>query len=431
MTSTHELLAPAGRLQLLKFCLVGAAGYVLNTGAFALSVALGSQNLPAATVAFAIAVAANFWCNRRWTFHVRDHAPGGQAARFFAVSVAAFLFGAAVLELLVELVQVPALPAQAASIIVAMPLNFLGNKTWSFDDRRPATEPVVAAGGAAAPNTWLVLPTYNEAENLEPFVLSVLPQLAAAAREHHVLIVDDASPDGTGDIADRLAADLEPVHVLHRPQKDGLGRAYVAGFQRALAAGAELVVQMDADFSHAPESVPALIAAARDADVVLGSRYVAGGCVADWGLARRLLSRGGSWYARTVLGVGVRDLTGGFKCFRRHVLEGLGLPGLQSAGFGFQIEVTYRALQAGARVREIPIRFRDRQAGVSKMSARIVAEALWQVLALRRSGGRRQRLAMPRSAATMPTATITSAASAIAQRSVSRPSAWAASGAGT
>jgi dolichol-phosphate mannosyltransferase len=171
--------------------------------------------------------------------------------------------------------------------------------------------------------------------------------------------------------------------VLHRREKDGLGRAYAAGFERALAEGAELVMQMDADFSHDPEAVPSLIAAARDADVVLGSRYVAGGGVTEWGLARRLLSRGGSWYARTLLGVGVRDLTGGFKCFRRDVLERLAFSGFQTAGFGFQVEVTYRALQSGARLREVPIRFRDRRGGASKMSYRIVFEALWKVLELR------------------------------------------------
>jgi dolichol-phosphate mannosyltransferase len=173
------------------------------------------------------------------------------------------------------------------------------------------------------------------------------------------------------------------VHVLHRPEKDGLGRAYVAGFTRALAEGAQLVLQMDADFSHDPASVPSLIAAAREADLVVGSRYVAGGGVADWGLGRRLLSRAGSWYARTILGVPVRDLTGGFKCYRRHVLEGLGLTELQTAGFGFQIEATYRAVQIGARVHEVPIRFRDRRLGASKMSSRIAVEALCQVLALR------------------------------------------------
>jgi dolichol-phosphate mannosyltransferase len=233
------------------------------------------------------------------------------------------------------------------------------------------------------PNAWLVVPTYNEAENLEPFVRQVLPQLAASAGEHHVLIVDDGSPDGTGEIADRLAAELPTVHVLHRPEKDGLGRAYVAGFERALAEGAELVLQMDADFSHDPESVPSLIAAARDADLVLGSRYAPGGATAHWGLGRRLLSRGGSWYARIVLGVPVRDLTGGFKCFRREVLERLNPSAFDTAGFGFQIETTYRAIHCGARVQEVPIRFRDRQAGMSKMSPRIVFEALGRVLALR------------------------------------------------
>ncbi|HEY2602530.1 MAG TPA: glycosyltransferase [Thermoleophilaceae bacterium] len=370
-----------GPVQLLKFCLVGAAGYAVNTLAFGLSVTLGGQELMAASAGFVAAVSVNFWCNRRWTFGASDHSPGHQAARFFTVSVASFLFGAAVLELLVEFARMPSVPAQAASIAAATPLNFLGNKTWSFGERDvEAAEPET---GPEEPNTWLVLPTYNEAENIEPFVRQVLPQLAAATREHHVLIVDDSSPDGTGAIADRLAAELGPVHVLHRAEKDGLGRAYVAGFERALAEGAELVVQMDSDFSHDPASVPSLIAAAHNSDLVLGSRYVAGGEVTDWGLARRLLSRCGSWYARTVLGVQVRDLTGGFKCFRRRVLERLHLPELETAGFGFQIETTYRAIQDGARVSEIPIRFRDRQAGVSKMSSGIVLEALRQVLALR------------------------------------------------
>jgi dolichol-phosphate mannosyltransferase len=244
-------------------------------------------------------------------------------------------------------------------------------------------------------NIWLVLPTYNEAENLEPFVRRILPLLTVASTEHHVLIVDDSSPDGTGDIADRLAAELDAVHVLHRDVKDGLGRAYAAGFRRALAAGADLVMQMDVDFSHDPESVPSLLQAAADADLVIGSRYVDGGAVADWGLGRRLLSRGGSWYARTVLGVPVRDLTGGFKCFRRHVLERLAPSGFGTSGFGFQIETTYRAIHAGARVREVPICFRDRQAGVSKMSPRIVLEALVRVPALRLRGWRSRAVQPP------------------------------------
>jgi dolichol-phosphate mannosyltransferase len=231
---------------------------------------------------------------------------------------------------------------------------------------------------------WLVLPTYNEAENIEAFIAAVQPQLAKAAAEYRVLVVDDSSPDGTGQIADRLAAELPAVEVLHRPAKEGLGRAYLAGFERALAGGADYVLEMDSDFSHDPEDLPRLIGAARDADLVLGSRYVRGGGVTDdWGLTRRLLSRGGSWYARRVLGIPVHDLTGGFKCFRRGVLEALDLEGIHADGYGFQIELTYRAIKAGFRVREVPIVFRDRQAGTSKMSARIAVEAVWKVPALK------------------------------------------------
>jgi dolichol-phosphate mannosyltransferase len=234
------------------------------------------------------------------------------------------------------------------------------------------------------PGPWLVLPTYNEAENIEAFVRAVLPQLATAAPEYHVLIVDDNSPDGSGQIADRLAAELPSVEVMHRPEKQGLGRAYLAGFERALAGGADLVLEMDSDFSHDPQDLPRLIAAAGHADVVLGSRYVRGGGVTDdWGLTRRVLSRGGSWYARQVLRIPVKDLTGGFKCFRREVLEAIDLSGVHADGYGFQIELTYRALQAGFRVEEVPIVFRDRQAGSSKMSARIAVEAVWKVPALK------------------------------------------------
>ena len=242
------------------------------------------------------------------------------------------------------------------------------------------------------PSTWLILPTYDEADNVEPFVRAALPRLAAAAGdEHRLLIVDDSSPDGTGEIADRLAAELGAVEVLHRRAKDGLGRAYLAGFDRALGAGAELVMEMDCDFSHDPADIPRLIEAAADADLVLGSRYVIGGGVVNWGLARRLLSRGGSWYARTVLGVPTRDLTGGFKCFRRAVLAGLDLDGVHAGGYGFQIELTYRALEAGFRVREVPIVFHERREGASKMSGWIALEAVWKVPVLRLRGGRRAR----------------------------------------
>jgi dolichol-phosphate mannosyltransferase len=199
-----------------------------------------------------------------------------------------------------------------------------------------------------------------------------------------VLIVDDNSPDGTGAIADRLAESLPRVEVLHRAAKTGLGHAYLAGFERALSGDAELVIEMDADFSHDPRYLESLLDAAQDADLVLGSRYVAGGGVEDWGIVRRLISRGGCLYARTILGVGIRDLTGGFKCIHRRVLETIQLETIRAEGYVFQIEVTYRALLAGFKVTEVPIVFRDRSVGSSKMSARIAAEAMLAVPFLRR-----------------------------------------------
>ena len=230
---------------------------------------------------------------------------------------------------------------------------------------------------------WLVLPTYNEAENIDRFVRAVLPRLASSGLEHHLLVVDDNSPDGTGSLADGLAAEFDEVEVLHRPAKHGLGRAYLAGFRRALDSGAELVLEMDADFSHDPADVPRLIKAAETADLVLGSRYVRGGGVSDWGLLRRMVSRGGCWYAQHLLGVPVRDLTGGFKCFNRRVLETIPLDDVHADGYGFQIELTYYALKAGFTVVEVPITFRERQMGTSKMSPRIAIEAVWKVPALR------------------------------------------------
>lgn len=224
----------------------------------------------------------------------------------------------------------------------------------------------------AAADVWLVLPTYNEAENLEPLVVAARLQLPTGSR---ILIVDDGSPDGTGAIADRLAAKDDNFGVLHRPDKQGLGPAYVAGFRHALAGGARVVVQMDADFSHDPADIPRLLAATADADLVLGSRYVDGGNVADWGPLRRTISRGGSAYARGVLGVEFRDLTGGFKAIRREVLEAIDLDSISSLGYAFQVEITYRAVGAGFRVVEVPITFRDRRVGESKMTGGIVVEA--------------------------------------------------------
>jgi dolichol-phosphate mannosyltransferase len=232
-------------------------------------------------------------------------------------------------------------------------------------------------------SAWLLLPTYNEAENIGPLVRASLPRLQEAGVDPHVLVIDDASPDGTGELADRLAEELPAVEVLHRPRKQGLGRAYLAGFELALGRGAEYVLEMDSDFSHEPADLPRLIAAAGAADLALGSRYVPGGGVTEWGVVRRALSRGGSWYARTLLGVPVRDLTGGFKCFRRRVLEALDLASVHADGYGFQIELTYRAIKAGFSVVEVPIVFHERRVGRSKMTARIAIEAVWKVPALR------------------------------------------------
>jgi dolichol-phosphate mannosyltransferase len=230
---------------------------------------------------------------------------------------------------------------------------------------------------------WVVLPTYNERENLAPLVSRVRAALGQAAPDHRVLIVDDSSPDGTGELADELAERDEHVQVLHRTRKEGLGQAYLAGFRIALGEGAALIFEMDADFSHDPAHLPAMVDAAREADLVLGSRYVPGGRVRNWGRVRRLVSQSGCWYARKVLGVEVRDLTGGFKCFRREVLEALDLGRIRSQGYAFQVELTYRALQLGFRVKEIPITFTDRRVGQSKMSRRIVLEAMWMVPRLR------------------------------------------------
>jgi dolichol-phosphate mannosyltransferase len=240
---------------------------------------------------------------------------------------------------------------------------------------------------------WLILPTYNEADNVEPLVEAARANLPADAR---ILIVDDSSPDGTGERADRLAERLSGVSVMHRRHKEGLGPAYIAGFRRALASGAGLLLEMDSDFSHDPAYLPRLLDAAGRADLVIGSRYVPGGGVSDWGPVRRFISRGGSAYSRIVLGVDVRDLTGGFKCFRREVLEAIDLDSIEARGYAFQVEMTYRAIQLGFSVAEVPIVFRDRRAGESKMDGAIVAEAMLRLPRLRFGSHHVERLERPR-----------------------------------
>ncbi len=236
---------------------------------------------------------------------------------------------------------------------------------------------------------WLILPTFNEAENLDAVVRAADAVLARAAPGgHRILVVDDDSPDGTGRIADALAAELPSVRVLHRTERLGLGPAYLAGFATALEADAAFVMEMDSDLSHDPADLARLLDAVRGpADLALGSRYVPGGGVSDWSRTRELISRGGSWYSRRMLGLGVRDVTGGFKCFRAEVLRAVDLPTVRSHGYAFQVELTYRAIRQGFRVREIPITFRERRLGASKMNWRIAAEAVLMVPGLRRRGG--------------------------------------------
>lgn len=246
---------------------------------------------------------------------------------------------------------------------------------------------------------WLILPTFNEAENIEPIVLAARDVLRAASPDgFRILVVDDGSPDGTGAIADRLAGEHpDEVEVLHRTVREGLGPAYIAGFQRALTGGAGYVFEMDSDFSHDPKDLARLLAAVRDgdADLALGSRYVTGGAVLDWGLLRRIVSRGGSLYAAVILGLTVRDLTGGFKCFRAEVLEAIDLPSVRAQGYAFQVELTNRTIRRGFRVVEVPITFRDRLRGTSKMSARIAVEAMFLVPRLRRFKSTRQSSDLP------------------------------------
>jgi dolichol-phosphate mannosyltransferase len=241
--------------------------------------------------------------------------------------------------------------------------------------------PGVAGSPARGDGAWVVVPTYNEIDNLRPIAEAILATLPAAV----LLVVDDGSPDGTGDLADTLAAADPRIRVRHRAGKQGLGRAYLDGFDVAIAGGARIVVQMDADWSHDPAALPSLLAPIEEgaADLVIGSRYVPGGGVEDWGIGRRIISRGGSLYARIVLGLPVHDLTGGFKAWRSAALSSIPFDGVHAGGYVFQIEMTWRAKLAHARIREVPIVFRDRRIGSSKMSRRIVVEALVVVVTLR------------------------------------------------
>ena len=366
----------------MRFALVGGVGYAVNLVVYdGLTRVAGVHYALAATAAFTVAVVNNYLWNRTWTFRVFRGSPLGQGTRFLVVSLAGLAVDLVVLRLLVRS-GVAATPAQAVAVVVAMPVTFLGSKLWSFRPEPTFTaEPVyVIPPDLTSPRAVVCLPTYDERENLEPMIRALLSVLGP---RDVVLVVDDDSPDGTGELADAIALRSPSVGVMHRTGKSGLGRAYLDAFRYALDIGAELVVQMDCDFSHDPNDVPRLINAAADADLVVGSRYVAGGSADGLTAARRVLSRGGCAYARLVLGAPVRDLTGGFKCHRRASIERIDLDRISSSGYGFQIETSFRELEQGARVAEIPIHFRERAEGASKMTGAIAFEALLKVLQLR------------------------------------------------
>jgi len=388
--------------QLASYCAVGLSGFAVNLAVY--STLVGQAGLPygaAAVGSFLVAVTNNFTWNRVVTFRRRRGELTCQGMRFLIVSTVGLIGNLLALHVLIRL-GAGEVAAQAASIVLVTPVSFLGNKLWSFRSQTGASAAGLAVGPWIHPaprgRPWLVLPTYNEVENLAGIVAAARSALRRAAPEgFEILIVDDDSPDGTGRLADRLSAADPAVHVLHRTRREGLGPAYIAGFTYALERGAGWVLQMDADGSHDPGDLARLLAAARDggADLAVGSRYAAGGAIAEWSLLRRAISRGGCWYARTVLGVAVRDLTGGFKCYRADVLESVDLQTVRSRGYAFQVELTYRALRAGFRVAEVPITFGERVRGRSKMTWGIALEAAWLVPQLPR-GARNAALAPPR-----------------------------------
>ncbi len=379
--------------ELLRFCAVGAAGFVVNLIAFSVALdELGTGPLTAATVAFAVAVTHNFLLNRHWTFQGAGGSLLHRATKFFAVSVGALGANLLLLSVLVHLVA--KIPAQAVAVVLVTPLSFLANKLWSFRSFPAPAANAVSPRQSSGARLCVCVPTYNEIGNIHRFVEAVLAVFSRCEIDGTILIIDDGSPDGTGDAADAIAAREQRVKVLHRAEKNGLGPAYFAGFEWALARRFDLVAQVDCDFSHDPAALPELVSATGVCDLAIGSRYVAGGGVVNWPLRRQLISRFGSVYARLTLGLGVRDLTGGFKCWRSAALRNVIASGVEARGYGFQIETTYRAASAGFSVSEVPITFRDRVVGESKMSLSIAREAAALVLRLRlaehsRPGGTR------------------------------------------
>ncbi|HMQ32523.1 MAG TPA: glycosyltransferase [Chloroflexaceae bacterium] len=371
--------------RMARFAAVGASGVVVNTALLlALTRAGGLAEWQASPLATEAAILSNFLLNDAWTF--RDARAGsglGRLLRYNGVALGGMAVTVAALTLLTRVLGVGLMPANLLAVACAMAWNYLINSRWTWGARyvQPAPAARRSHEECHAMRTLVIVPTYNERENIERLV----PAILAQDETFDVLVVDDGSPDGTGQVARGMAARSHRVNLLQRARKEGLGTAYLAGFRRALSWGYHTVVEMDADFSHSPADLPRLVAPVRagEADLALGSRWVSGGGTRGWPLRRRLISRGGSLYARAILGVGVRDLTGGFKCFSRAALRTLDLDGVRSNGYSFQIELTYRALRAGMRVVELPIVFTERERGVSKMSGAIVREAIAVVWRLR------------------------------------------------
>lgn len=380
LTAARRLLAAESLAEVAKFALVGASGVVVNTGLlYVLHGLAGWSLIPASVLAVEAAIVNNFLWNDVWTFSGRDKA-SYRFIRFNLVSLGGLVVNTVALALIVALTGVHYLIANLFAIGAAMAWNFSANARWTWRAGAPVHRQQIFTKGETMTDDLVVIPTYNEADNLEPLVERILAQ-----GPFSILVVDDGSPDGTGRIANALAFEHRGrVAVLHRQDKDGLGSAYRAGFAHALANGASRIYQMDADLSHDPEVLGPMREALRDGtDLVIGSRYVRGGGVVGWPWWRLALSRGGSWYAGIILRLPVRDLTGGFKGWRREALEAIRPEETRSNGYAFQIETTYRATLSAARVREIPIEFTDRQMGASKMGWPIVLEAVRVVPALR------------------------------------------------
>lgn len=380
LTTVRRLLGAESLSELVRFGLVGASGVAVNTGfLYVYHGLLGWALIPASVLAVEAAIVNNFLWNDRWTFSARDKTPY-RFFRFNLVSLGGLAVNTLVLALVVTVTRIHYLVANLVAIAAAMAWNFAANSRWTWRSADRAQPRPHFTKGETMTDDLVIVPTYNEAANIESLVSQILDQ-----GPFSILIVDDRSPDGTGRIANALAHENRGrVAVLHRQSKDGLGSAYRAGFGHALGNGASRIYQMDADFSHDPETLPALREElVAGADLVIGSRYVQGGGVVGWPWWRKALSRGGSIYAGAILGLPVHDLTGGFKGWRRETLEAIIPEETRSNGYAFQIETTYRATLAHARVEELPIRFTDRELGASKMGWPIVFEAVRVVPILR------------------------------------------------